>query len=177
MIKQIWFVRNITKLFVSLSLAINGVITLYSTLSALALTQTLGEENIVISMLQQYNGLLFFPLIGWCFFLFFFGLGLYLKRARKKFIKHKTLYKNEEDITNPTLSSYEEMRLIFLSKFITATNFSTSVTIAFFSLDIVSQAKNISSFGLFPIILCVVATLYYYIILVIELHKSKSKYN
>lgn len=169
MIKQIWFVRNITKLFVSLSFTINIVITLYVGLSAFALTEVFGDESLVVAMFEQFSGLLFFPFIGWCLFTFFFGLEIYLKRARKKFLKHK-----QQSLTQVNLTYAEEMRLLFLSKFITSSNFSTSLTFAFFSIDVVSKAKDIPSFGMFPIVLCWIATIYYYITLVLEfVGKSK----
>lgn len=182
MIKQIWFVRNITRLFVSLSFTINLVISLYAFLSALALTQVLNNENLIIAMLQQYNGLLFFPFLGWCFFVFFFGLSLYLKRARKKFITQKSLCLQKTLYTNETqknedkekLSNAEEMRLLFLTHFITSSNFSCSIIFAFFSLDVISMAKNIQSFGIFPVILCIIATIYYYITLILKLFKKST---
>lgn len=175
MIKQIWFVRNITRLFVSLSLAINLIISLYSVLSAFALTAVVGEVAFA-DVVEQFGGLLFFPLVGWCLFLFFFGLGFYLKRVRKKFLKHKTLHLDEQllDESKLALTHAEEMRLLFLSHFITSSNLSTSITFAFFSLDVVSKAKNISSFGIFPVVICWIATLYYYVTLILKLYNSKT---
>lgn len=176
MIKQIWFVRNITRLFLGLSFTINLVISLYSLLSSLALTQTVIGENLIISMLKQYNLLLFFPLIGWFMFLVFWGLGIYLKRARKKFTKNKAVYMNLDDSQKKiNLSGKEEMILLFLSHFITSTNLSMSITFAFFSLDVVSKAKGIPSFGMFPVFLCWGITWYYYSSLIFRLYKSKSE--
>lgn len=196
MIKQIWFIRNTTRLFVSLSFSINFVISLYSVLSALALTTNFTNENLLISMLNQYSNLLFFPFVGWCMFILFFGLGWYLKRSRKKFLNHKTLYLNEKidslvtvdncnsnsnSNSNSTnikeikleLSNKEEILLYFLSHFITSTNFSTSITFAFFSLDVVSKVKNIQSFGMLPVYICWGATWYYYSFLILQLYNSK----
>lgn len=181
MIKQIWFIRNNTRLFVLLSFSINLIISLYSVLSAFALTTTLQNENILISMLNQYSNLLFFPFVGWCLFILFLGFGWYLKRSRKNFLKHKTLYLNEKiDSTTDNikeikldLTTKEEMLLLFLSHFITSTNFSTSVTFAFFSLDVVSKVKEIQSFGMLPVYICWGATWYYYSFLVLQLYKSK----
>lgn len=179
MIKQIWFVRNITNLFVSLAFTINFIIGLYSTLSAFALTDTLNQEPFIKSMFQQFGHLLFFPFIGWCFFFFFFGLGIYLKKARKNFLKHKTIFFKGylPDKSKLNLSQSEEMRLLFFSKFITCTNLSTSITFAFFSLDIVSKSKNIQSFGMFPVFLCWAVTFYYYATLIFKLCSSKQNLN
>lgn len=174
MIKQIWFVRNITKLFVSLSFTINIVISLYSVLSAFALTEVIGDV-VFADVVEQFGGLLFFPLVGWCVFAFFFGLGVYLKGFRKKFLIHKTLHLEKDllDESKLALNHSEEVRLLFLSHFITSSNFSTSLTFAFFSIDVVNKAKNISSFGMFPVVLCWCATIYYYITLIFKLYNSK----
>lgn len=173
MIKQIWFVRNITRLFVSLAFSINLIISIYSILSAFALSVPLS----VSTMFEQFGGLLFFPFIGWCFFLLFWGLEYYLKRARKNLLKHKSAVV-KEDLPNNSkfkLSNTEENRLLFLSKFVTCSNVATSVTFAFYSLDTVSKAKNIASFGLFPVLICWVITCSYYITLIVKLYNSKGE--
>lgn len=184
MIKQIWFIRNITKLFVGLSFAINFVITLYCLFSALALTTIIQSESLISSMLNQYSGLLFFPFVGWVVFIFFFGVGIYLKRSRKKFLNHKSIFLTEnvknlsdDDIKKIklNLSTKEETLLLFLSHFITSTNFSTSITFAFFSLDVVSRAKNIQSFGMLPIYICWGVTWYYYFVMISQLYKTKKE--
>lgn len=165
MIKQIWFVRNTTRLFVSLAFSINLIISIYSILSAFALS----SPPSVSSMFSQFGGLLFFPFIGWCFFLLFFGLECYLKRARKNLLKHKST------VIKVELSNTEEKRLLFLSKFVTCSNVATSVTLAFYSLDSVSKAKNIAGFGLFPVLICWVITFTYYITLIVQLYNSKGE--
>lgn len=170
------FVRNSTKLFVSLTVGINLIITMYAVLSAFALTKMEVVGDVIFSdVVEQFGGLLFFPLVGWCLFGFFFGLGVYLKRVRKKFLNHKTLHLEEEllDESKLVLTHAEEMRLLFLSHFITGTNLSTSITFAFFSLDVINKAKNISSFGMFPVVICWCVTIYYYITLILKLYNSK----
>lgn len=157
MIKQIWFIRNQNRLMDWLCFAVSFFNILYSALNLLAIADvetTALNTDFKFAVMSHLN-LMIIPIVSIIFCLVIYQL----KRRLRGTVKTGSDKK-------------EKLQYSFKSEALGAANLYLMICALFLELDMLSKIKNISGFGLFPLIIFSVFLVLYYIYLIKKHLKS-----
>lgn len=147
LIKQIWFVRNVKRLINYLSITISAFILLYSILSIWAI----GGGADIGTLMTKYSSLIIVPVVGLAISVVF--LWKYHSAPSSKAI-------TDNDRSNGAVT---EMKQAIIKTLLCGTNLLIALLFFFIQINALNTAKELDSFGILPIYLCLIGGVIFYV--------------
>lgn len=151
LIKQIWHIRNLYKLLISLSFTFSIFLVIYTFFNILVL-----DDDVIFSLfsLNFYNSKIILSVVP---------VTLIIVQILHKFIISNQLKKHEIYLKNDAEENLLKISYI-RQKFYVYSCFSVTIILFFLQIDILNQFKQIQGFGFFPVIISIII----YIIIILH---------